>query len=368
MSNYKGDIAAGSTIRFSFNTRDASGNPITLAGTPVVSIYKGGNSTPCATAPSLVVNYNSQTGRHVVTVDMSLDATFYATGNDFFAVITTGTVSGISVVGVEVAQWSVGNRSAAPTVSAIRAEMDANSTKLANLDATVSSRLASSAYTAPNNAGITAIKAITDQMRFTVANQVDVNVITGGTGGSGANSVTLTVTDISSTPIQGATVTAWSNGSIAGTGTTNSSGQIVLSLNNATYAINIACSGFNGLANQALTVNGATTHAYQLARTAITPSTGTGVTGYAYVTDGTGNVTQSGVTVEYYMVRLAPSDTGVITDPTILTAICDSTGLVNFPNLRNGATYNARTRRNGNTSWNQFVCQPSTFQITGFIG
>ena len=39
--------------------------------------------------------------------------------------------------------------SAAPTVAAIRTELDSNSTKLANLDATVSSRLASSAYTAP---------------------------------------------------------------------------------------------------------------------------------------------------------------------------------------------------------------------------
>lgn len=47
--------------------------------------------------------------------------------------------------------------SAAPTVAAIRAEMDSNSTKLANLDATVSSRLASSVST-----NITAIKAKTD--------------------------------------------------------------------------------------------------------------------------------------------------------------------------------------------------------------
>ena len=36
-----------------------------------------------------------------------------------------------------------------PTVAAVRTEMDANSTQLANLDATVSSRLATSGYTAP---------------------------------------------------------------------------------------------------------------------------------------------------------------------------------------------------------------------------
>jgi hypothetical protein len=52
--------------------------------------------------------------------------------------------------------------SSAPTVVQIRAEMDSNSTKLANLDTTVSSRLASSAYTAPANSDVTAIKAKTD--------------------------------------------------------------------------------------------------------------------------------------------------------------------------------------------------------------
>lgn len=41
---------------------------------------------------------------------------------------------------------------AAPTAAAIRTEMDTNSTKLANLDATVSSRLAGSSYSAPLDA------------------------------------------------------------------------------------------------------------------------------------------------------------------------------------------------------------------------
>ena len=41
---------------------------------------------------------------------------------------------------------------AAPSAAAIRTEMDSNSTKLANLDATVSSRLAAASYTAPLDA------------------------------------------------------------------------------------------------------------------------------------------------------------------------------------------------------------------------
>lgn len=50
---------------------------------------------------------------------------------------------------------------AAPTAAAIRAEIDANSTKL---DVAVSTRLATAGYTAPDNAGITAIKAKTDNL------------------------------------------------------------------------------------------------------------------------------------------------------------------------------------------------------------
>lgn len=49
-------------------------------------------------------------------------------------------------------------------------------TNLDNLDATVSSRLASAGYTAPDNASITAVKAKTDSLAFTVAGQVDSNV------------------------------------------------------------------------------------------------------------------------------------------------------------------------------------------------
>ena len=185
MPGYKGDIVVGSTLNFSFNTRDSGGNPITLAGTPVASVFKNAGTTPCTTAPVLTVN-NGQTGRHTVTVNTGVDTTFYANGNDYSVVLTAGTVNGISVVSVEVASFSINNRTVAsvltgmathadvttvvasitamgiplqasayvvpstpPTVVQIRQEMDTNSTKLSNLDVAVSSRLATTAYTAP---------------------------------------------------------------------------------------------------------------------------------------------------------------------------------------------------------------------------
>ena len=149
MLGYRGDIVAGSKLYFAFNTRDASGNPITLAGSPAIKAYKQNSITACTTNPTLTVDYNSQTGRHMVVVDTSLDATFYASGNDFYVELTAGTVNGVSVIGAEVGSFSIGNRTASPSVAQIRTEMDSNSTKLANLDATVSSRLATSGYTAP---------------------------------------------------------------------------------------------------------------------------------------------------------------------------------------------------------------------------
>lgn len=45
-----------------------------------------------------------------------------------------------------------------------------------NLDTTISSRLASGSYTAPDNSSITGIKAKTDSLTFTVANKVDSNI------------------------------------------------------------------------------------------------------------------------------------------------------------------------------------------------
>ena len=51
-----------------------------------------------------------------------------------------------------------------PTVGEIRAEMDSNSTKLANLDVAVSTRLATAGYTAPDNSSVASIKSKTDNL------------------------------------------------------------------------------------------------------------------------------------------------------------------------------------------------------------
>jgi hypothetical protein len=71
------------------------------------------------------------------------------------AVITAATLR--SAMGLASANLDTQLAAAAlPTAAQIRAEMDSNSTKLANLDATVSSRLASSSYTTPPTAAANA--------------------------------------------------------------------------------------------------------------------------------------------------------------------------------------------------------------------
>ena len=106
MSQFLGDKTLNDTIYFGFNTHTSSGTPITLAGSPAVKIYKDDStSTEVTTGVTLVVDFDSLTGYHVVTV-VCTDA-FYAAAHNYRAIITAGTVDSVSVVGTEVAHWSI---------------------------------------------------------------------------------------------------------------------------------------------------------------------------------------------------------------------------------------------------------------------
>ena len=80
--------------------------------------------------------------------------------------------------------------SAAPTVAEIRQELDTNSTKLANLDATVSSRLAGSAYSvAPTTAQIAT--AVEGSLLNEADGQAVLNAIVGAIGNTNLSEVSL---------------------------------------------------------------------------------------------------------------------------------------------------------------------------------
>jgi hypothetical protein len=107
---YVGDFNPGASVGSKFNTHQADGTPITLAGTPAVSVYKKGTTTESMAGVTLTVDYDSRTGLHDIVIDTTADGTFYAAGNDFDVAITAGTVNSISVVGTVLFTFSLENR------------------------------------------------------------------------------------------------------------------------------------------------------------------------------------------------------------------------------------------------------------------
>lgn len=99
--------SAGDTVYRKFSTRNTSGVPTTLAGTPAVSVYKAGSTTQSTTGVTLTVDFDSVTGLNHVAIDTSADGTFYADGSHFELVLTAGTVGGTSVVGEVVGSFDL---------------------------------------------------------------------------------------------------------------------------------------------------------------------------------------------------------------------------------------------------------------------
>lgn len=100
-------VPIGDTYYFKFTTRAfASGVPTTLAGTPVISVYEEGNLTQITAGITLTADYDSVTGLNDVAV-VATSANGYEVGKYYNAVITTGTVSSVSVVGETVGHFRI---------------------------------------------------------------------------------------------------------------------------------------------------------------------------------------------------------------------------------------------------------------------
>jgi len=104
-----GNLIEDQIIDFTFSTHSADGTPTSLAGTPAISVYKANSTTRTTEGVTLTVDFDSVTGLNHVRIDTSAHA-FYATGNDYSVIITTGTVDGTSVVGTTLAVFSIENR------------------------------------------------------------------------------------------------------------------------------------------------------------------------------------------------------------------------------------------------------------------
>jgi len=101
--------AHGDTVYHIWNTRGGDGEPITMAGTPTVAVYKDGSTTPMTldVPASLSIDRGGAAviGCHLLTLVLS-DADFVA---GFYEVrLTAGTVDGVSFVGVVCLEFRIG--------------------------------------------------------------------------------------------------------------------------------------------------------------------------------------------------------------------------------------------------------------------
>jgi len=87
--------------------RPSTGAAYTLAGTPVVRVYKNGSTTQHTTTYSVTADFDTITGLNYFTIDTSADGTFYAAGGQFTCVLEAGTVDSVSVVGTVVGTFSL---------------------------------------------------------------------------------------------------------------------------------------------------------------------------------------------------------------------------------------------------------------------
>jgi len=112
LGDYLDDYA---TLNFTFTTvPDATLIPTVLAGSPVIAVYKGSatgtEKTSAEAYITLDIDFDSIVGLNHVLIDLSADA-FFVAGQDYYVVITTGTVAGSSRVGKVIAHFSIENRS-----------------------------------------------------------------------------------------------------------------------------------------------------------------------------------------------------------------------------------------------------------------
>lgn len=129
---YLGDFALGSTFDCKFCTVNTSGVPTQLAGTPVISAYPDNSTTQLTAGITLTVDFDAVTGLNNVRV-VATSGNGYAAGSNYQLVITTGTVSGSSVVGYVVGQFSIEARSGLRPTTAGRT-LDVSSGGEAGLD------------------------------------------------------------------------------------------------------------------------------------------------------------------------------------------------------------------------------------------
>lgn len=152
----------------------------------------GSCAVPAAGSTALGVPVDNTTGTAVLTPAAVWS---YASRTTTGGTVDTLTNAPASVTPNDI--WAYNSRTltsaSGPSAVEIRAEMDSNSTKLANLDASVSSRLAGSAYTAPTTPPTAAdiAAAVEGSLLNDADGQAVLNAIVGAIGNTNLSEVSL---------------------------------------------------------------------------------------------------------------------------------------------------------------------------------
>ena len=106
-----GDRAAGAVVDLMFTSADdtASGAPATVTG-GAVSVYKNNSTTQSTAGVTLTADFDGVTGLNHVRITTVTDGSFYAAGNEFIVVLTSGTVNGVTHAGYALASFGLANR------------------------------------------------------------------------------------------------------------------------------------------------------------------------------------------------------------------------------------------------------------------
>ncbi|RMG93120.1 MAG: hypothetical protein D6706_15930, partial [Chloroflexi bacterium] len=140
-----------------FQVTDSSGAGVTGdSANLTMRIVKDGVSSAATNTPAEIDSTNLPGWYSLLLTDSELN------GNSILITGTSST-SGAIVDAVTILDQQV---------DATSSVLDVLSTLKTNVDATISSRLAASSYTAPDNSSISAIKTQTDKLTFNASNQV----------------------------------------------------------------------------------------------------------------------------------------------------------------------------------------------------
>lgn len=94
------------TLTHFFTTRKSTGLPTVLTGSPLVRVYVDDSATELSAGITLSPDYDSVVGFNKLVIDLSASAS-YVVGKDYAAVLTAGTVDGISVIGEVVLRFRI---------------------------------------------------------------------------------------------------------------------------------------------------------------------------------------------------------------------------------------------------------------------